>query len=66
CAPGLARAFLFRIPPKEEFPIKQKIADIGEACGFGDTSYFVQAFRDAKGVTPRVWRMEKSAKVTWR
>ena len=39
---------------------QQKIADIGFACGFGDTSYFVKAFHDAKGMTPRAWRTEKS------
>ena len=34
----------------------QKIADIGAACGFQDTSYFNRAFRELKGVAPGEYR----------
>lgn len=34
----------------------QKIADIGAACGFQDTSYFTRTFREIKGVTPGEYR----------
>ena len=34
----------------------QKIADIGAACGFQDTSYFTRAFREIKGMTPGEYR----------
>ena len=34
----------------------EKIADIGAACGFQDTSYFIRAFREVKGITPGDYR----------
>ena len=34
----------------------QKIADIGAACGFQDTSYFTRTFREIKGLTPGEYR----------
>lgn len=37
-----------------------KIADIGAACGFQDTSYFTRAFREVKGMTPGDYRSSHS------
>ena len=36
----------------------EKIADIGEMCGFQDTSYFIRAFREIKGMTPGQYRAQ--------
>ncbi|MBQ2626681.1 MAG: helix-turn-helix domain-containing protein [Eubacterium sp.] len=37
-----------------------KITDIGSACGFQDTSYFVKRFREFKHCTPGVYRKKNS------
>lgn len=34
----------------------RKIADIGAACGFEDTSYFTRSFREIKGMSPGEYR----------
>lgn len=36
-----------------------KIAEIGALCGFQEMSYFSKAFRDAKGCTPKEYRLSK-------
>ena len=35
---------------------EQGIAEIGDRCGFQDTSYFIRAFREIKGITPGEYR----------
>ena len=37
-----------------------RIAEIGDACGFQDTSYFTRAFRELKGITPGEYRRSVS------
>ena len=37
----------------------QKIARIGEACGFQEMSYFAKAFREQMGVTPSEYRRKQ-------
>ena len=37
------------------------IAEIAERCGFCNAGYLSNAFRDAIGVSPRVWRKQTSA-----
>lgn len=34
----------------------ERIAEIGAACGFQDTSYFTRSFREIKGMSPREYR----------
>ena len=37
----------------------ERIADIGAACGFQETSYFARTFRALKGCTPSQYRAKK-------
>ncbi|MDR1281035.1 MAG: helix-turn-helix transcriptional regulator [Opitutaceae bacterium] len=38
--------------------LRYNIAEIGWACGFNETSYFIRIFRRHTGVTPRAWRQK--------
>lgn len=47
-----ARIFLLRYPHKT-------ISEIGNLCGFDNTSYFCKTFKKLEGVTPQVFREKK-------
>jgi AraC-like DNA-binding protein len=38
---------------------RRNVAEIGWACGFNASSYFIRVFRQQAGVTPRAYRMTK-------
>lgn len=43
---------------------ERSLADIADVCGFCDQSYFTRVFQDVKGMTPRQFRANKTARAT--
>lgn len=41
----------------------EKVAEIGEKCGFGESSYFIKVFKEQKGVTPVEYRAAHKNKI---
>jgi len=37
---------------------QRRVADVGWACGFNATSYFIRVFRQHTGMTPKAWQAE--------